>query len=431
MTEIEGKLDHYSSMHLDVTKWEMTQELKKIQRSLDATTKTFTSHDDFINIFQDLQSGITELIHIYEMIQSYQEQRQLVNYIGNISKTLAQDSTLNELKNNPDLRELQSIILSNVIIERYFKVRSAVRQWAFPFEDNYVDADGVRNIFDAQKTILAPPTTEPATEQATEPGKDVDKANFDLLLHTAIDGIKVMKKNVDGDMTTSKECIDGVLFTGEFGRHPLEPFYEWNALNAKSKIQDLFTMEKGSDGLSDEIVFSALFAQPLDDIKNVHYYNHRELVKFKSINFAISHTVPEQNELLQRCLSNFYINLTHSADSYFAYQNKIHVFSGNWNATTGAEFTFSYNVDKDGKMVINNNTVGKYDASRYTNLSPHTMWKVQLELVDPKDLSTSSYFETLQNFSVDDIIIQLKGIGTYVKTSHSERGTAIVHSGGV
>jgi len=130
VTSLEKSLSTKSHIALDVSKWQMQTNLKDIKHELDKMTAGFAAQSEFIHVFEKVSDVIATLVVIYDRIQNYQEQAQLVDYIANVSSSTVTFELL-------EINELKIIILQNTILERYSTLISAVKQWAFPFADRF------------------------------------------------------------------------------------------------------------------------------------------------------------------------------------------------------------------------------------------------------------------------------------------------------
>lgn len=143
---LENSLINKSHIALDVSRWEIQAQLKDIKHQLDEMTSGFKTHGAFIHIFEKMSDAIATLVGIYERIENYQEQAQLVDYIANVNSAgVAVDY--------PEVNELKIIILQNTILERYSTLISAVKQWAFPFADKFFSNFNFMLNIDAQQDI--------------------------------------------------------------------------------------------------------------------------------------------------------------------------------------------------------------------------------------------------------------------------------------
>lgn len=123
------KLGARSRVSLEVTKWQVQTMLRDMKLHLRQMTKGFKVEDDLARCLEKLEESTTTLINIYDRIQDYQEHQNLANYIAIISTTSRHDHR--ELK-------LEMLIRSNLIIKQYQMAINALKQWVFPFANEYL-----------------------------------------------------------------------------------------------------------------------------------------------------------------------------------------------------------------------------------------------------------------------------------------------------
>ena len=77
----ENKLSQQSVAALDVSKWRAKTSIKKMRRFLKKFTEGFEVADDMNLLMERLDETIGILINIHRRIQSYRQEKQLVNYV--------------------------------------------------------------------------------------------------------------------------------------------------------------------------------------------------------------------------------------------------------------------------------------------------------------------------------------------------------------
>jgi len=363
-----------SHIALDVGKWKMQVSLKNIKHELDKMTAGFQAQSDFIHVFEKVSDAIATLVDICDRIQNYQEQAQMVDYIANVSSAQV-------IVDYPEIRDLKLVILRNIILERYSALISAVKQWAFPFANNFLYD------FNVMKGIAS---------------------NQTIAIHasTVLSNVKRLKDKVEVyNATISK--IDARIFKNDFGLDDSSkpPFCIWKREEYSSVIKEL--LKEGSrQRESEEIV--------LNSISSVRNSSSSSVVKFNRVELRIKHINPAEQDRLNACLSNFMVYLTRSTDSYYRFADRYYRFGGNIDLDSNASngkllIAYGYNKDKSGISYTHNNAYFKL-LNGELMLSPYCVWRVKLTL---NSSAPRSCFVELEKYS-EAVDLELVGKGSYV-----------------
>jgi hypothetical protein len=376
VTSLQESLSTKSHIALDVEKWKMQAYLKDIKHELDKMTAGFKAQSDFIHVFEKVSNAIATLVDIYDRIQNYQEQAQLVDYIANVSSA-------GVMVDYQEINELKVIILQNTILERYSALISAVKQWAFPFAHNFFrDFNFMLNV-------------------ASDRRIDVNTLNV-------VNNIEKLKDKVEKyNATISK--MDTRILKDDFGLDSTKPpFCIWKRDIYADVIKKLLN-EGSKQRESEEVV--------LPSISSVQSLFSYSAVKFNRIELHIKHIDPAKQPELNACLSNFNVYLTHSTDSYYRFNNRYYQCGGNLDLDSNISDDFNrklllvYGYDKNTKKIsyTRNNAYDKLFRGELM-LSPYSIWYVKLVLI--KSASRSCFFD-LDKYS-EFVDLELVGKGSYV-----------------
>lgn len=366
---LENSLSNKSHMALDVSKWEIQTQLKDIKYQLDQMTAGFNTQSAFIHIFEKISDAITTLIGIYDRIETYNEQTQLVGYIANVNSA-------GVVVDYPEINELKIIILQNIILERYCALISAVKQWAFPFAEKFFsDIDFMSNIDNNQKI-------------------EVNVSNILKI-------IKLLKDKVELYNVTITDIDKKIVKTSfGFSSSVVPPFFTWKRDKYSEIIKSL--LKEGTKKYeSEEVTF-------ISSIQGSEYNS----VKFNKIELNIKHINSTKQQELNDCLDNFNVYLTHSTDSYYEFNNKYYKFGGNIDVKSNntLQLLYGFKKDKNGSPYTKNKAYEKLDQGELM-LSPYSVWQIKLAQANSSD--GKNYFTELEKYS-EFVDLELVGTGSYV-----------------
>jgi hypothetical protein len=345
VTELE--FDHFA----------ITQVFNELQGFIKNCTKSFEAQDDFKGIINRVQEAINTTFAIYGHIQEYREQAVFSAYLAelHLAPTGGNSHPLQS-----EIDKLQKIIHQNLILERYCSAVAAVKQWAFPFAQEFVTFADLK----------------PFLEKATVPD----------FIQAVIQKIEELKKNMDLDTATFRPYRQAIFTDVHFGIGQQPPFCQWTCTGyLKQQLLQHNEISLASD--VQEFPLSA--------------------VKFKSIYLRIQCANPSNQAQLNAALQHFEVHLTHPGVSFYKFKNDIYRIVNDGNG-------FKLVHDFSNPMVKNDiyNVLSKDSA-----LSPYAEWKIQLK---PKQTSAQKAPNLMKIFQDDPLILQLIGQGSYVDASMAE-----------
>lgn len=374
--DLEGK----SHIVINVSNWKIKTQLKGFKRifhSYETRINEQLEHKmgvDFTFIFEKISDAFETITGIYNQVDRYKDQAQMVNYIAAVN-TAGIDSGIKELNS------LKSIILQNIIMERYTRLMSTAKQWAFPFAHTFF-ADFK---FFAKKKI------------------DVKEM---------IINIDSLKDKIDHYKATITK-LDGKIISTQFGGngHVIAPFYTWRSNQYGNEINTLFEQKEGTDG--HKIILKA----PING--SIHNFNRRTAIKFKTLKLEFKHENSKQQEQLDNCLNHFNVRIIGAAACHYYFAKRIYEFGGNLDSNEPLELMYSYKTDAKGKPMLTN---GVYDKLLKGDifLSPFTIWQIRLEAIDANE--ATNQFNQLEQYK-NKVNLELTGKGIYVDEKHMKKKT--------
>ncbi|CAG8518253.1 4530_t:CDS:2 [Dentiscutata erythropus] len=356
ISNIEKKIDKKSHVHLDLTKWQVQTSLKDIKYTIQQISKGFSAQE-ISRYMEKLDEGMTTLINVYDRIQEYYDQINLANYIAHINSPMTIEIEDKDLKN--DIHELEKKIKSSIVKGYLKRARSAFKQWAFPFANEY------SNVLNSQ---LDEEDTESIIQQIEN-------------LH-----LKVQERNV----YVIKE-IDNLKYS-DFNSEYIstQPFFVWENNNYSQEISEFL--------VGKEITVKA-------DITKTDY--HKCAVKFNEIGIRLKSKDNRIQDEINNELKNFDVYMIHLGDSYYRYNEKFYVIRSNEQS-----IEYSFEKNKEGKPVRNNRA---YERIRNDELmlSPYTTWKIKLKRETKYGDSKKADFDKLKTYE-KKIDLELVGRGIYI-----------------
>lgn len=360
------KLDGKSHIEIDVTNWKIKTYLKEINHSFSLYGEEV--HGKFAFVFEKISDALETITGIYNRMETYQEQAQMINYIANVNKSgVAVD--------HDEVNLLKKIILKNIIMERYGKLMNTVKLWAFPFAQNF---------FNNFKTLMD-----------TEDEIDIQKV---------IENIKKLEIQIKSYNSTITD-LDFAITTAQFGtlNSEIPPFFIWKNDLYKEKINNLFL--KGEKMKSKITILNASIE------KTKHHLSRRMAIKFNHIELCFKHKNVAKQKQLEKCLEKFDIHMIVATKSSYIFFDKLYQFDGNLNSKgTKEALKLSYCLKRDASGQHKNKSDSyKKLAKGEIVLSPYTTWQIYLKEVNQGE----GDFKKLEEFK-DCVDISLIGRGTYI-----------------
>lgn len=323
-SESIGKnLSGNNHVQIDVKQWNIRRTFKDAKVILKKLTKGFEIEDDLQRSIDRMEESMEILIDIYDRIDSYKDSSILATYISSIaSSTLSSELDGDENYEN-DIRDLETITKSNLILERYEGAIKAYKQTYFPY------SSAEFNEFDIPDNLQ---------------NKNI---NITLLVGNAVEGLNELEKRIEEKESTHINQDNFMINAEKIS------FYQWHD---KKLINKLF------DG--QEILVKADIVNGIDE----------NAVKFNDIGiqFKLKNTCNESE--FQIALNKFGITLKMLGNNYYRCGGKVYYFS----MDNTIEIYHSFEKGVEHKHKESNDSLEKI-RKLPAFLSPYTLWGIKME----------------------------------------------------
>lgn len=272
ITKMRSKLSNKSHATLYVQKWKIYSIIKDFQTNIAFMIQASDPKikAKVLACLDKLQNGISTIVRVYDIIQDYQGNVKLSNYIADLNSEV---KISNDEQINSDIDKLEVIIKSNLVLQEYEKAVTAFKQYMFPFASLYFE-------------MFSLPS---------------QSNNITDLVHSTSLHINYMTDELTKQTTVIQRSAHQFFPDLSFDHtiYEQEPFYIWDNTEYKKEITDLL---KGK-----EVILTADITKALN----------KNAVKFKeiSIQFFISNEyIKKEFDVLSQ---GFLVNMTHSGNSYY------------------------------------------------------------------------------------------------------------------
>lgn len=335
----QSNFDGESHAQLDIRKWQAKgtlEQLKKLFREVTSAQQSLFE-SDFIFAIEKIQDGIKTMISVYDRIDSYLDQEKLAELIANVADP--QTIKLNNPATEKAMFELNEIIISNLILERYESAVQAVKLQYFPIAPYFLG------------------------DYELIPGKLIDNhRNIEDKISEMIEVLRdKLTKSANGLMGYDDYMLNDHLFDHT------EPIYTWNYDEFKKEIAKLLNGEP--------VTLKA------DITKGLHY----SALKFKKASLFFKLEDKKQQAAFNAELEKYEISMEAVDRYYFRCDNRVYHVPHDNNVKFG--FRINHAADDAYNKISNNHYF----------LSPYTAWKIQLTL--PQNVS--SILTTFENERLD------------------------------
>lgn len=339
-----------SILEMDLSNWKIQSALRDMKLLFHKMSEGFTVTADLLLPIEKLELGMTFMADIYDRIDSYSDKQMFADYVANIAFGVP---TFQNADMNTAVTELQQIIKSNLLLERFEVAIHAFKQHYFPFAHLYME-------------------------------KYHMPSDIELKNATSIKGKAIA---IIGDLEKESRYARSAI--GDYEKYKMisddETFYTWDNHVMKNETIKLLQGQ--------EIVLNA-------DIANGLNY---DAIKFKKIGIRFVFTNQSLQNEFDAELENFSLIMTMVGNNYYRCGSRFYYISGNDNIA----IDYSFKNNSNGLPKIRNSVYEGISQNDFF-LSPYTIWKVKLS-------NNKSDFEKLQKFLNTAFEMQLTGIGQYLK----------------
>lgn len=339
ITQMQESLPVKNHADLIRINWQVKNSFQNVRMELQRLAKDFSLEEDLVQCINKISGTITTIIDIYNQIQMFEDQKNFAEYLLKINS--------NADNQNQDLRQLDMLIESNIVIGQYESAVKAVMQRVFPFAKLFVD------------TEFHLPN------------------EFDPLVSVIVKRVQQLEENMVKAKITISNTYDQHIHEGIFDSQ--QPFYTWNQKNFGKQIRDF---------LEGKEIFL---------VADVAKSSKLNAVKFREI--RLTYSILDEN--FKTALERFNVRLTHLGNSYYRCGSKFYMIPGDMQT-----IEYSNKYDNNGQPV-NKNMVYKKLRESDGILSPYTVWgmkllngsvsdfKVLADYADQVSLSLEGYGEYL------------------------------------
>lgn len=361
-------LGSQSQVELDISKWQVQAKLRDIKLKMKQFIREFTAEDQLMRLVEKLDEVMTTMIDVFDRIESFREKQKFANYMADLNSAAAKRIIVTDEALSNAVRRLEIVTRTNVIISQYNSVLSALKQWVFPFADDYLKDF---------KLLSYPKEDKPDTQL--------------LVQSAALSQILKMKTKVQLYGLLIRAYDKDIFESKFYSRYvSMRPFFIWKQENHREMIRKLLSGQS--------VVIKADVLQSAID-KDAIKFDFIE-INFKSSNLSV------QAEIDREVLK-FGVQMKHLGNSYYRYNNKFYVLH-----SESQSIQYSFEKKADGKAVSSNLVYQKL-LSGNVMLSPYAMWEIKL-----RPTSNAVSFNALKTF-YNKVDLALEGRGRYVKAGSS------------
>jgi energy-coupling factor transporter ATP-binding protein EcfA2 len=361
MKNVASNLEQKSQAFLDVTKWKVQSTLRDMKLQMQKFTRGFQIEENIARYIEQLEETMTTLIVVYDRIQSYQEQQNLVDFVAAVFSVTPQELKIFDTRLRTTVMGLEMKIRSNLVLQQYELALAAFRQWVFPFAHDY------SRDFEILKY-------------------EENNLSEDLILKVVAQIEKIENKITEYKSMITK--TDEYIVTAHFDSIHVssQPFFVWENYGNENLMAKLLS--------GDSVVFNANVLDSSSD---------KDAIKFSYIKFQLKSSDITKQAELDQMLKGFKMTATHLGNSYYRFNNQIYVITSNKQT-----IEYSYEQDENNEPIHKNNVYSKIKAGDLM-LSPFTMWELKLT----KTSEQIAFFD-LDQFK-SKVNLELVGNGRFVK----------------
>jgi hypothetical protein len=360
MESVQSSLASKSKVSLLITSWGVQTALKEVKLHLRQFTARFQVQENLSRCIEKLDDAMTTLIDIYDRIEDYREQKQLVDYIADIASAGSDNIQITDRNLRGAISTLEKTINVNILFGQYENIVAAFKQWVFPFAELWL-------------------------ENFNLPSHRMINGTYEGISSVITSQIRTLKSKLTEYKTSVIRGVHSFIHIAQFGNgfKSAKPFYVWYNKRYRCAIMNLLAGK--------EVVLKA----------DILYGVKENAVKFNVIEINFKTEYRGVQDELDRLLINFHVKLTHHGNSHYKCGNKFYIIMGD-------KQTIEYSKEKTGDgQPVDHNYVYSRLWSGDLLLSPYAMWSVRLVNV------TNVNFAKLQIFG-KFVDLELVGRGQYV-----------------
>jgi len=353
-----------SSFMLEFKKFDMKRMTRQCITFIQQFTEGFAKEQsEIIKIIGDLEALMVTVMTNYDKINDLNNKIKFSALMGNMQSRIC-TSFFSEMC---FLRlQLESVVKTNILKQKYLHLEKAYRQVIFPFVNNKLE-------------ILSPSNYMNGNDGNSKSTSQNIKVKIEYMLGYLNDRNNLIQSNNDKDLHISE--FNSIYKSSR-------PFYKWLQTHHQDQIQRLLNGEK--------VVFVADVRHEL--VKNA--------VKFTSVSINITSFNPPAAKRIQELLQYLSVELIHSGESHLRCKN-------NYYAISGEKMTHEHSFERthQGHLVSKNVVQQKYQFGDVP-YSPYTVWTFQLKAKNPE--AEAKLYELGTKWA-SAANVELVGHGTYLE----------------
>ncbi|OXA41982.1 hypothetical protein Fcan01_23201 [Folsomia candida] len=354
-----GQVHDKSLAALTGFQFKMQQNIKEARLDIQRFTKAVDPNGtlNLDNLILKLDGAMGAVFEIYKIIERNNEQQSQANLLA----VLTDEKFPSDPHDNSPLqvatKELELSLVKLNVISFYNRAFKAVMQYGFPFGGDYV------------KEFSLP--------------IDLELRNDTHVIDATAEKIVKLKQKLIQAKTFIRTGTDSNII--RFTKKNDDLMYTWHGEYHQQDINDLFTGK------------SILLTTNIFDIRVP------DGLKFSTLELQFNMEDEAQHVLLNAQLDLYNIEITHTGNSYYKFQNRFYVMT-----TPSLELMYGHKKDANGDSDIYNESFNKLSKGDVI-LSPLTTWIVKLI---PR--RKAKKFKNLAPFLNKSIDIHLAGDGLFI-----------------
>jgi len=338
LTEIKNKLSSNSNDLFDFKNMQIKETLNELKNQIFYLADFLKDDKQITTIIYRLKKSVITLIDIHSHIESFVQQNEFTNEMKAIQNRNFTEKL--SLENEKKLNFFKKLINENIIEERFYQAIKAFKYWSYPFDCNHKQT----NVKGSEKYV---------------------------------EHLEYILKQVKTKENLFK--IENYVNHKYFSKN--EPFFQWTSKNSPYELKQLLIGKS-----------TTLYA----DIDYARFDN----LKFCNLEISFETDDSNSNKTLNELLNEFKIQLKHSGESYYKFNEKTFTKINMENLNNIFEYE-------------NASSKKKNSCENGYALSPFTFWTMSIEAI--KKENEDELLEKIKSVieKNDELKVFLYGYGQY------------------
>lgn len=306
--------------YVDLNKWRIEETLHRTKYILQTLYSKFKDHESLVTINAAIDDFSHTIIEIFDRMQTYQDLVKMKDFLQSIESKYVNNANISDPKYVDIVKQLNTIITSNVVLNTFEMTADIFKQSIFPFASNYFD-----NL--------------PASNEMNTLNETVDLQQHLISQITVMDNILTNFENDDRNKYLVADTFN-----------VSRPIYRWQYEQYSLAINQL------------------LSGKPVRMHADITKGLPLNVLQFTSLNLVFENPNPAQQKKLNNILPNWDVSMTLDSNCYYHCDGYYYVMNG---PETTIEFSIARN---DSKPLRSNEPYSTVITS------PYTIWTVQLKM---------------------------------------------------